>query len=55
MELIKSIETTTAKTFARLTNDHADQRKNIQHIMAAVDAIARSVTRLTAQIPVHNR
>ena len=55
MELIKSIETTTAKTFARLTNDHADQRKNIQHIMAAVDAIARSVTRLTAQIPVQNR
>jgi len=55
MELLKSIERTSSKTFARLTQEQVEQRKSNQAILQQVEAIGRQVTRLCSQIPEQNR
>ena len=55
MELLKSIERTASKTFARLTQEQVEQRKSNQAILQQVETIGRQVTRLCSQIPEQNR
>jgi hypothetical protein len=55
MNLLKSIEATTNKILARITQDQAEQRRVITAMMAMVEANGKGIQRLTAQIPQQNR